>query len=451
MWKKSKEDLQPTLESRVAEAMFRQSPDAMLLLSQGRFVECNAAAERVYDRPRSAIIGRDPGAFSAPTQADGRPTAEQVKLRVAQALREGHARFEWWNLDRNDKVIRVMVTLIPAAVEASDDLLVIVQNQNHTMVVVDTLRDRLATLAKGDLTCRIDSAFAPDYEPLRHSFNAAIETLGSSFASVATAADRMSIGVEEISKAADDLSRRTEQQAASLEETAAALQEITSTVRETAAGSAKAAEVASEARADAADSSDVVRRAIDAMGGIERTSNEISDIIAVIDGISFQTNLLALNAGVEAARAGDAGKGFAVVASEVRALAQRSADAAKDIKSRIGASAEQVRSGVEHVNAAGSALDRIARQVTEMGALIADIADASRQQASGLGQINTAMSELDIVTQQNAAMVEEATAAARSLAGEAADMTLQVGRFRHQGGSTSGQSGTTRMTGWRAA
>nr|WP_277925945.1 methyl-accepting chemotaxis protein [Sphingomonas sp. JXJ CY 53] len=185
-----------------------------------------------------------------------------------------------------------------------------------------------------------------------------------------------------------------------------------------------------EARADAEQSGEVVGRAVEAMHGIERSSAEISEIIAVIDGIAFQTNLLALNAGVEAARAGDAGKGFAVVASEVRALAQRSADAAKDVKTRINTSSEQVALGVELVGEAGKALTRINGRINEISGLVADIANSAEQQATGLMQVNTAVGEMDGVTQQNAAMVEEATAAARSLADEAQVMATEVGRFK---------------------
>ncbi|WP_294194334.1 methyl-accepting chemotaxis protein, partial [uncultured Sphingomonas sp.] len=238
-------------------------------------------------------------------------------------------------------------------------------------------------------------------------------------------------GAADIRQASDDLSQRTEQQAASLEETAAAMDEITSTVRETAAGARRANDAVVDARSEAESSGEVVRRAVDAMGGIERASNEISEIISVIDGIAFQTNLLALNAGVEAARAGDAGKGFAVVASEVRALAQRSADAAKDVKTKILASSEQVEAGVALVSETGKALQRIITRIGEISTLVSTIAASAEHQATGLQQVNTAVSEMDGVTQQNAAMVEEATAAARSLAEEADRLTAEVSRFRN--------------------
>jgi methyl-accepting chemotaxis protein len=247
---------------------------------------------------------------------------------------------------------------------------------------------------------------------------------------VTIAANGINSGASDIRQASDDLSQRTEQQAASLEETAAAMDEITTTVRETAAGARRANDAVGDARAEAESSGDVVRRAVDAMGGIERASSEISEIISVIDGIAFQTNLLALNAGVEAARAGDAGKGFAVVAQEVRALAQRSADAAKDVKTKILASSEQVEAGVTLVSETGKALQRIITRIGEISTLVSTIAKSAEHQATGLQQVNTAVSEMDGVTQQNAAMVEEATAAARSLAEEADRLTTEVARFR---------------------
>jgi methyl-accepting chemotaxis protein len=240
----------------------------------------------------------------------------------------------------------------------------------------------------------------------------------------------VSAGAADIGQSSDDLSRRTEQQAASLEETAAAMDEITAAVKKTAEGANRADGVVGEARHEAEQSGDVVRRAVAAMTGIERSSAEISDIITVIDGIAFQTNLLALNAGVEAARAGDAGRGFAVVASEVRALAQRSAEAAKDVKTRNLASSEQVDVGVELVGETGKALDRIIVRIGEISGLVSTIATSAEQQATGLQQVNTAVSEMDGVTQQNAALVEESNAAARDLSDEADTLARQVARFR---------------------
>jgi methyl-accepting chemotaxis protein len=303
--------------------------------------------------------------------------------------------------------------------------------------VVEALGTGLSKLAASDLSHRIHTVFPADYERLRTDFNRAMDAVASVMTAVGEATSGINNGAGDIRQASDDLSQRTEQQAASLEQTAAAMDEITGTVRETAAGANRANAVVTEARAEAEQSGDVVRRAVEAMNGIERASAEISEIISVIDGIAFQTNLLALNAGVEAARAGDAGKGFAVVASEVRALAQRSADAAKDVKAKIIASSEQVEAGVELVSETGKALQRIIGRIGEISTLVATIASSAEQQATGLQQVNTAVSEMDGVTQQNAAMVEQATAAARSLAEEAAELTRQVARFNLGGGATS--------------
>jgi len=318
--------------------------------------------------------------------------------------------------------------------QSMEKVSVVAQEQT---LVQEALATGLDLLAKGDLTHRIEIKFPAEYELLRRDFNKAMDELSSVLGVVAQSTGGVHTGAGEISQASNDLSRRTEQQAASLEETAAAMDQITTTVRESAENAARANKVVVQTRQEAEHSGEIVGRAIEAMGGIERASTEISEIISVIDGIAFQTNLLALNAGVEAARAGDAGKGFAVVASEVRALAQRSADAAKDVKSRITASSEQVDAGVGLVGDTGAALQRIIASIAEINGLVADIATSAEQQASGLQQVNTAVAEMDGVTQQNAAMVEEATAASRSLAAEADQLATQIGRFKLGGGQGS--------------
>ena len=296
--------------------------------------------------------------------------------------------------------------------------------------IVSALGAGLGRLAKGDLSAHIDDAFPTDYEQLRRDYNAAVDALSSAMNAVSRSTTGIRTASSEISAASDDLSHRTEQQAASLEETAASMDEITSTVRQTAQSAARVNAVVGDAKNDAEESGRIVRQAVTAMGGIEKSSQEISEIISVIDGIAFQTNLLALNAGVEAARAGDAGKGFAVVASEVRALAQRSADAAKDVKTRIHASSEQVENGVELVAETGKSLERIVVRINEISTLVAAIAASADQQASGLQQINTAVGEMDNVTQQNAAMVEQSSAAARSLANDADELGRHIASFR---------------------
>ena len=296
--------------------------------------------------------------------------------------------------------------------------------------VVSSIGGGLTRLAEGDLTCRLEEAFPGDYSKLQEDFNAAIEQLHATIATVLSTTDGIQSGTGEISQAADDLSRRTEQQAASLEETAAALDEITATVTRTAEGSAQARTLITAARDRAESSGTVMRDAVTAMGDIEKSSREIGQIIGVIDEIAFQTNLLALNAGVEAARAGDAGRGFAVVASEVRALAQRSAGAAKEIKTLIGTSSTQVSKGVKLVGETGKALADIVVDVGKVSETIAAIAASAQEQATGLHQVNAAVNQMDQVTQQNAAMVEQSTAASHALSNEARELTRLTAQFK---------------------
>jgi methyl-accepting chemotaxis protein len=278
----------------------------------------------------------------------------------------------------------------------------------------------------------------PSLDKLRLDFNAAAETLFEALRVVSSGASAIQSGASEISMATGDLSRRTEQQAANLEETAAALDQITATVRRTAEGAVQARDAMAAAKTDAERSGRIVQDAVTAMGGIEQSSKEINQIIGVIDEIAFQTNLLALNAGVEAARAGDAGRGFAVVASEVRALAQRSADAAKQIKTLISASTQHVASGVDLVGETGRALSRIASQVSEMNGVIAEIAASAQEQATGLNEVNSAVNQMDQMTQKNAAMVEQTTAASLNLANEGQELTRLISRFDLGGTSTGG-------------
>ncbi|RAK58240.1 hypothetical protein DJ018_05245 [Phenylobacterium deserti] len=297
-------------------------------------------------------------------------------------------------------------------------------------IAINSLGQGLGALAAGDLTYRITADFAPKAAQLKTDFNSAAERLEHSLAVVVGTAGSISSGTSQISEAANDLSRRTEQQAASLEETAAALDQITATVRKTAEGATHARSVVADAKSSAERSGEVVSAAITAMSGIEQSSQQIGQIIGVIDEIAFQTNLLALNAGVEAARAGDAGKGFAVVASEVRALAQRSAEAAKDIKTLISSSSEQVGKGVELVAETGKALQTIVSQVSEITGIVTEIAASAAEQATGLNEVNTAVNQMDQVTQQNAAMVEESTAASQSLASEAVELARLMNQFK---------------------
>jgi methyl-accepting chemotaxis protein len=290
----------------------------------------------------------------------------------------------------------------------------------------------LARLAAKDLTFRLADDVPEAYVRLRDDFNSAIGELQVALQAVQVSAGVITGSAQEVTASADALAKRTEQQAASLEETAAALDEITATGRKAADGATRARDVVATAKGDAAKTGEVVRRAVDAMTDIEKGAAQIGQIIGVIDEIAFQTNLLALNAGVEAARAGEAGRGFAVVASEVRALAQRSAEAAREIKTLISTSASQVAGGVDLVAATGKALERIVVQVDDINSVVTEIASGAKEQATGLGEVNDAINQMDQTTQQNAAMVEETTAASHSLAQEARQLSALVAAFRLQ-------------------
>jgi methyl-accepting chemotaxis protein-1 (serine sensor receptor) len=291
------------------------------------------------------------------------------------------------------------------------------------------LGNSLKRLASGDLRCRITEQFAPEYEPLRNDFNATVEQLNQTVSAVIVAVGNMDSGTREIASGASDLSKRTEQQAASLEETAAALDQITANVTSSSKMTEEARTVAQAATRSAVQSATVVSHAEEAMQRIETSSQQISNIISVIDEIAFQTNLLALNAGVEAARAGEAGKGFAVVAQEVRELAQRSAQAAKEIKGLIQNSTTEVEGGVKLVRDTGEALKTIGDYITRINSHMESIATSSREQSTGLSEVNVAVNQMDQTTQQNAAMVEQSTAAAASLSQEAARLRELVSIF----------------------
>jgi methyl-accepting chemotaxis protein len=291
----------------------------------------------------------------------------------------------------------------------------------------------LEKVAQGDLVFRLTEAFPPEFEKLQTDFNGAMETLRLAVCSVAGNSGKIHSNALEISAASDDLAHRTEIQAASLQETASALDQITATVRKTAESTNEARNTVAVAKDAAERSGDIVRDTVDAMSGIETSSKKIENIIGVIDEIALQTNLLALNAGIEAARAGDAGRGFAVVAAEVRALALRSADAAKEIKALVSASEQHVDTGVKLVGETGKALARIVEQVTKLNGLIGDIAASAQEQATGLQQVNSTVNQMDQVTQQNSAMVDRTNTAVQNLASATEQLAGQVARFQTGG------------------
>jgi methyl-accepting chemotaxis protein len=304
--------------------------------------------------------------------------------------------------------------------------------------VADALGAALESLAKGDLSYRVNADLSDEYRQIQDNFNAAVARLQETIRAIAASAKEVSSAAVEISTSTTDLSQRTEEQAASLEETSASMEEISRTVRKNAENAQAASQLAGNTQQIADRGGAVVAEAVQAMSRIEESSHKVGDIIGVIDEIARQTNLLALNAAVEAARAGEAGRGFAVVASEVRSLAQRSSQAARDIKELITNSGAQVAEGVQLVNRAGSSLGEIVESIKRVAAIVAEIATASAEQTSGLEQITTALTQMDEVTQQNSALVEENAAAAKALEGQSGAMDERV-RFFQVGESAQPQ------------
>jgi methyl-accepting chemotaxis protein len=297
------------------------------------------------------------------------------------------------------------------------------------------IAEGLDALRHGDLVHRVEVSDIPDIGNLGRTFNDSVEQLEQTVANAKTVSVGVGRTADQINQSSSDLSQRTESQAATLEQTAAALEELTSTVQSSADGAKKVEEIVGEAQAVATKSGVVVGEAIEAMSKIEGSSDEIAKIITVIDDIAFQTNLLALNAGVEAARAGEAGRGFAVVASEVRGLAQRSADAAGEIKDLIAQSQHHVTSGVDLVGKTGTELEHIIESVGTISVHIGEIARGAAEQSSALSEINTGVVQLDQVTQQNAAMVDQSAAVSRTLSNDAGQLTQQLGSFKVKGES----------------
>ena len=300
-------------------------------------------------------------------------------------------------------------------------------------MVAKSIGQGLAKLAEKDLTYRMEENLPSAYRALQDNFNVSATFLEDALKGVVATAGGVRTGMNEISSASEDLSRRTEQQAANLEQTAAALNEIKDASRRAAEAAEKARTAMGLASADAQHSGEVVKRTVTTMSKIADSSREINQIIGVVDEIAFQTNLLALNAGVEAARAGEVGRGFAVVASEVRALAQRSSEAAKEIRGLIETASNHVSDGVAQVAEAGASLERIATQVTTINATIAEIAKTTQDQANGLREVTVAVDEMDMLTQQNAAMAEQATAAAASLQRETGTLFALIDQFSVSG------------------
>ncbi len=425
------------IEENQAKAEF--APDGALLVANENFLNLTGGLENdQFEKTIHDLVMFDPDMAEKYGDVWGRVAAGETIvgkfIMNAGGGTEGTLEGAFTPVQsKSGDVIRVLLVgndVTQAQLQMEEAEAIRIELEQAQSEVVEALSIGMRQLSEGDLTTEITKKFKPDYESLRADFNDAVATLRKAMLRVIDNAGSIRGEASEISNAADDLSRRTERQAATLEETAAALDELTASVRSAAEGAGLANQVVSDAKSSAEASGVVVQEAVDAMEEIQTSSSKISRIINVIDDIAFQTNLLALNAGVEAARAGEAGRGFAVVASEVRALAQRTSDAAREINDLISTSSQHVGRGVDLVGQAGSALQQIVESVSNIAVHVSEIAVSANEQSSGLAEINTAVNQLDQVTQQNAAMFEETTAASHSLTKEAENLSETTAQFR---------------------
>ncbi|XXB11573.1 methyl-accepting chemotaxis protein (plasmid) [Rhizobium sp. YTUHZ045] len=426
-WADAKERLQ-NMDYQGQMTAISRSQGVIEFTTEGEIVTANEnflkaigyRLDEIKGRPHSMLV--DPAYAQSPEYSEFWAALRRGEVQSAEFTRYG----------KNGKIVVINAAYNPI-LDTKGKITKVVKfatDVTERVHAVTTIGAALTKLAQGDLSFSLDEPFTADFEDLRRTMNEALSQMRNALSAVAHSTDQIDVGTREISQSAEDLSRRTEQQSASLEETAAALDEITLNVTNAARRADEARHAAATASGNSERSGQVVADAVAAMSRIETSSNQISNIIGVIDEIAFQTNLLALNAGVEAARAGEAGKGFAVVAQEVRELAQRSAQAAKEIKGLIRNSSEEVSTGVKLVSETGNSLRTIQDNIAAVNDHMEAIASSAKEQATGLSEVNSAVNQMDQVTQQNAAMVEETNAAGATLAQETARLRGLVEGFQ---------------------
>lgn len=446
-FKAPKDNLQQTL----ADFIFRNSPDAYWATMDNKVVACNDAMAKMIGTTVDKVIGLNPIRFSVPHQPGGIPSAEAIVPHREVLKRNGVVRFEWRVQTLDGRQFPVNSTLMLSEINGQSTTICFWQDISETVRLreeqekaqdaekraaleqkqaLDLLANGLRKLAQRDLGIRVAETGSSVYRAICQDFNTAAKGLEGAVSTVTSGINSISANAGELSDAVTDMSVRIERQAANLEQTAAAVTEITETVHNTTANVQLATQATRSARAAAENGGAIVSDATNAMSRIESSSRSISTIMSVIDEIAFQTNLLALNAGVEAARAGESGKGFAVVAQEVRALAQRTADASREVKVLVEQSEKDVGRGVTLVQQTGEALQHIVAHVQDLGKLVEEISVSSSEQTNALREISAAVNQMDQTTQQNAAMIEESTSATRALASEAMDIAQLTGTFR---------------------
>ncbi|MEO6396519.1 MAG: methyl-accepting chemotaxis protein [Devosia sp.] len=447
----SKPAPKPSLTDEVARHIYDHSPDAYCFMEHGKIVDCNRAMEAIMGCSRAELIGLRLEEISAREQTGGRTPEQQTEHLLEQMRETGFSRFEWMHQRLDGTPFPVMVTVLGATIDGRPMMISMWQDIKELVAardleqqmqarqaaaasaleaVVASMGAGLDALASGDLSTQIEEQFPQSYEMMRGNFNTAAKGLAGVLGRVVGAAERISAGLGDITSATGQLSARTDEQASAVTKSSTALNAIAASAAQVALQTEEMTSQATGAREDAEAAGAIVETTIGSMEAIQASSREVSNIVGVIDDIAFQTNLLALNAAVEAARAGDAGRSFAVVAAEVRRLAQRSAEAAKSIKSLIGNAGDQVDTGARLVNDTAEALRKIVGRIVHISNLVGEISKLTSVQANEAKAINGSISNIDGMTRSNAQMVEQTADLATGLVALANDLGEAVSRFR---------------------